>query len=748
MTQAAVTPTPNALQGFAPTRQAPPPGTNIVFPALPDPLSFIQLNADNTVTVISKYMETGQGIYTGLATLVAEEMDAAHEQIRVIPAPLGQHYDNVLIGGGQTSNQASYMIMRKAGAGMRQMILTAAAQRWGVDAASLVIRAGVVMESDGGRSATFGELAQAAMAMPVPGDAPLKDPSAFVYIGKSFARLDAPDKIRGKAKFTQDLKLPGMLTAVIARPSRPGARVARFDATKALAFPGVRHVVQVEAGIAVVADDFWTALEGRERLHIDWDLSQVSRKSSADTYQELAALIDTDKGTVAINQGDVDTALAAAFTRVTARFQVPYHTHAPMETMNIILQLKGGELHAWGGLQMAALDQYLLSQAAGITPDKVTLHMQMTGGSFGRRGTPHSVPGIETLRIIRAINTDQPVKLMYDRPDDMAGPQNYYRPAFVHSIDAGLDKNGRITAWRHRLAGQSIATGTLTEAAMVHNGIDFFSGEGGVEQPYEFANRRMELHTPAYPIRSSWLRTSGVFHNAFAVESMMDQLAHAAGKDPVEFRRSALPQVSRERGCLDLVVEKADWFEPMTPARNGGRRGRGVALAPAHRSYGAMVVEITVNADGKGYSKDRIVSVLDCGLVINPDNVVSQMEGSVGFGLSMCRFGQITLTDGEVDQMFFSDYYVTRMHTMPAVESYIMPSTQGPSGASETTACFVAPALANALFMATGQPQTTVPLTLPGEVLEAWAVPAGLNTFDGATDWNPPAEWLPISARE
>ena len=744
--------TDNAVQEQKPAEQALPRGTTIIFPANVDPLSFIRLNGDNTVTVISKNMEMGQGIYTGIATLVAEEMDAAREQIRVVAAPLGQQYGNAVMGGvqgtgGQTSTQANYLIMRKAGAAMRQMILAAAAQRWSTDAASLTISGGVVSDIAGGRSATFGVLAQAAMAMPVPTDVSLKDPSAFVHIGKSFARLDSPDKIRGKAIFTQDLKLPNMLTAVIARPSRPGAKVGRFDATQALTFPGVRYVVQVDAGIAVVADDFWTASQGRELLSIEWDLSQAFRKSSVDIYRELAALTDSDDGTVALNTGDVDAALAQATTRVSASFQVPYHTHAPMETMNIIIQLKDGKLNAWGGLQMASMDQYLLSQAAGLTPDKVVINMQMTGGSFGRRATPHSVPGIETISIIKAINTDQPIKLMYDRSDDMAGPQNYYRPAFVHRIEAGMDASGRVTAWRHRLAGQSISAGTMMERGMVHDGVDLFSVEGGIDQPYDLPNRRMELHTPTYPIRSSWMRTSGTFHNSFAVESMVNQLAHAASKDPVEFRRSMLPQGTRERGCLDLVAAKANWFTPMAPDALGRTRGRGVAVSPSHRSYAAVVVEITLTADGKGYSIDRVVAVLDCGMVINPNNVISQMEGSVGFSLSMCRFGQITFTDGEVDQKYFSDYHVTRMHTMPIVESYIVPSTQGPSGASETVASAVAPALANALFMATGHPQTTIPLTLPGEVLEPWAVPAGLNTFKGAADWNAPNGWLPISSR-
>ena len=731
---------------------APAQGTTILFPAVIDPLSFIRLNDDDTVTVTCKNMEMGQGIYSGFATLVAEELDARRDQIQVVAAPIGQAYGNVLMGGGQgtggqTSMQAGYLLMRQAGAAMRQMILSAAAKRWSTEVSALTIDQGVVREIEGQRSARFGELARGAMTQPVPDAVTLKDPSRFIYIGKAFPRLDAESKIRGKTVYTQDLKLPGMLTAVIARPTRAGATVSSFDATKALSFPGVRHVVQVPAGIAVVADDFWTASQGRELLQIEWDLSQAFRKSSADIYVELKTLVDSDAGLPAVARGDVTSAWSTAASTLSSYFQVPYQAHAPMETMNIIIQLRDGELQAWGGLQMVSLDQFLLAQAAGITTNKVTIHMQVTGGSFGRRATAHSIPGIEALSIIQALHIDLPLKLMYDRSDDMAGPHNAYRPAFVHRIDAALDAQGGLLAWRHRLAGQSILTGTLMESAMVRGGIDFLSVEGGVDQAYDIPNVRMELHSPTYPIRASWLRTSGVFHNAFAIESMMDMLALAAGKDPVEFRRSALPAGARELGCLDLVTAKAQWFAPMLPDPKGGTRGRGVAVAVGHRSYSAVIVEVTVASDGASYTVDRVVSALDCGLAINPDNIVSQMEGSVAFGLSLARFGEITFTDGEVDQHFFSDYHVTRMHTMPIVESHIVSSAQGPSGASETVACVVAPALANALAMASGQRCTAVPLVLAKEVIEPWSVPAGLNTFDGATDWAPQPGWMPISSR-
>jgi isoquinoline 1-oxidoreductase beta subunit len=274
------------------------------------------------------------------------------------------------------------------------------------------------------------------------------------------------------------------------------------------------------------------------------------------------------------------------------------------------------------------------------------------------------------------------------------------------------------------------------------------SVESAQDQAYQIPNARLELHSPEFPIRPSWLRTSGVFHNAFAIEVMLDEVAAKAGLDPVTLRLQLLPDGSRERGCLTLAAEKSDWFLPLAAGAAGEKRGRGVAVAPAHRSYGAMVIEVTVAADGKSYRIDRVVAVLDCGLVINPDNVVSQMEGSVGFGLSMARFGAITIEDGVVQQNFFSDYHITRMHTMPPVESYLVASEHGPSGASETVACVVAPALANALAQATGQPFRQVPLRLPGEPAEVWDVPASVNTFAGARDWNPPTGWLPISARE
>jgi len=717
-----------------------PTQATAVFPAEPNPLAFIRLNADDTVTVISKHMEMGQGVYTGLATLVAEEIDAAVAQMRVETAP-GQAGHNVIYGnplmggiqgtGGQTSMQASYMTMRMAGAAMREMILAAAARRFGVQAQQLSIAQGVVSHAASGRSASFGALAADAMAIPVPKNVVPKSAADFTYIGKHFPRVDASDKIHGRTVFTQDLKLPGMLVAVIARPTRPGGKVAAFDATQALQFPGVKHVVQVPSGVAVVADNFWSAYEARDKLQIEWDNSQAEHFSSASIAAQFKAMLD-QPGMVALKVGDADAALAVAHRRLTSDYEVPYTTHATFETLNAVMQVKADGIELWGGSQIFAIDGNYLAHAAGVPVEKIKLNLLPTGGSFGRRAGPQAIAWLELYSVIKVIGTELPVKLMYSREDDMGSLGAYHRPGFAHRIEAGLDATGKLVAWKHRLVGQSILTGTVMEQGMVHNGIDWLSVEASADQPYDMPHALLELHSPKLPINVSWLRSSGTFHNGFANESMIDELALAAGADPLAFRLGLLSTEKRERACLELVAGKAGWSQPLAAGVPGTQRGRGIAVVPAHRSYGAAVVEVTVCAD-QSYTVDRVVCALDCGLVINPDNVVSQMEGGVGFALSMARFSEITFEDGEVQQKFYSDHHITRMHTMPRVECHWVASGEGPSGAGETTAASIAPALANALANATGVRLRKVPLRLPGAPAEEhWDVPAQLNTFKGA----------------
>ncbi|GAB4040901.1 xanthine dehydrogenase family protein molybdopterin-binding subunit [Spirosoma jeollabukense] len=721
--------------------QAPSQDTYI-FPAEPNPLAFIIINADNTVTVISKHLEMGQGIYTGLATLVADELDAAFDQMRVITAP-GQPtpqgpYGNALFGGiqgsgGQTGIHSSYMIYRTAGAAMRQMLLSAAAKKLGTTTNNLTIKAGVITDSTSGKSLTFGDIAQEAMAEPVRKDAAVKDPKDFTYIGKHFPRLDANDKIHGKTQFVQDIKLPGMITAVIRRPTRFGSTVKSFDATETLAFPGVRQVVECPFGIVVAGDNFWSVYEGADKLKVEWDYSKAYDFSSDSIRASFRELLK-QPGTTAIDYGDVDAALAGAAKKLTYEFEVPYSAHMPFETMNSIMQIhEDGTIEMWGPSQIFTIDGNTVAGMMGISPDKVKLNMTQCGGSFGRRSGPHALCWVENLAIIKALGTNKPVKLMYSREDDVSSPGTVLRPGFIHQIEAGLDQDGKLIAWAHRAVGQSICKGTAFEASVIHDGIDFMSVEGSVDQPYDLPSHRLDLHSPELPITVSWLRTSGTFHNGFAHESMIDECAQAAGQDPFAYRMALMTDDKREKECLRLAAEKAEWHKPLAPGEPGTRRGRGIAVVPAHRSYAACVAEVTVFSNND-WRIDRLVCVMDCGMVINPDNVIAQMEGAALFTLGMARYSRITFSNGGIDQRFYSDVHITRMHTSPKkVECYIVPSTQGPSGSSETMGACIAPALGNALKMATGERITTVPMMLTGEPAEEhWDVPAILNTFEGA----------------
>ncbi|WP_379966270.1 molybdopterin cofactor-binding domain-containing protein [Epilithonimonas sp. UC225_85] len=713
-----------------------------IFPAEANPLAFISINPDNTVTVVSKHLEMGQGIYTGLATLVAEEIDAAVEQMRVITAP-GQPtpqgpYGNALFGGiqgsgGQTGIHSSYMIYRMAGASMRLMLLSAAAKKLNASADNLSIKNGVITDNVSGNSVTFGDIATEAMAEPVRKDAKVKEEKDYTYVGKHFPRLDAYDKIHGKTKFVQDIKLPGMITAVIVRPTHWGATLKSYDATATLAFPGVTDVVETQFGVAVAGTNFWSVYEGAALMKCDWDLSSAAKFSSDSIREQFRELLK-QPGAKAIDYGDVDTALAGAAKKLTYEFEVPYSAHIPFETMNNILQVNDdGSMEMWGPSQIFTVDGNTLAGIAGISPDKIKLNMTQCGGSFGRRSGPHALSWVENLAVCKALKTNKPVKLMYSREDDMSSPGTVLRPGFIHQIDAGLDADGKLIAWAHRAVGQSICKGTAFESSVVKDGIDFMSVEGAVDQPYNIPSHRLDLHSPELPISVSWLRTSGTFHNGFAHESMIDEAAEAAGQDPFEYRMNMMTDDKREKACLKLAAEKADWHKPLAPGAPGTRRGRGIAVVPAHRSYAACVVEVTV-FENNDWQVDRMVCAMDCGMVINPDNVIAQMEGAALFAFGMARYSRITFSEGGVDQRFYSDVHITRMHTSPKiVECHIVPSTQGPSGSSETMGACIAPAVANALKNATGERVTKIPMMLTNEPPEEhWDVPAILNTFEGA----------------
>lgn len=714
----------------------------IVFPHPAMPTTFIRLNVDNTVTVLSKTIEMGQGIHTGHATMVADEIDASPEQMRVEMAPseagFQAVYGNVLMGGmqgtgGNTGTQSSYMMYRMAGAAMRQMILSAASKKLRTEKSNLRIQAGVITDGVSGRSCNFGDIAAQAMAEPIPADVKPKEPEEFTYMGKYFPRVDTQDKIHGRQIYPQDIKLPGMLTALIARPKKIGGKLKCFDATQALLQPGVFDVVEVAPfGVAVVGNSFWACYQAREKLLIEWDYSDAVRLGSDEIFAELQGLLDTP-GPEALRVGDVDTAFANAARTVEAEYTVPFQAHAPMETVSCVVQLSDGKAEMWGASQVFGFDSINIAQELQIPPENVTVHNHRVGGSFGRWYGPSATPWIETIKVVKALHTDKPVKLYYSREDDLLTTTCFYRPGYKHKLWAALDVDGNITGIKHRIAGQSMLVGTFMAQGMIdEKGIDFMSVESSINIAYDYSNYLIELHSPVIPFRASPTRFGGTLHNGFSNEVFIDECATAAGADPVEYRLRYLGDDKREKACLELAAEKAKWSRPLAGGGPGTRRGRGVAVTTSHRSYSACVAEVTVYQDNS-YSIDRVVVALDCGSIINPDNLRSQMEGSVGFAVALGRYNEITFVDGESQQVYFSDYHITRMHTMPEVESHFVFSAQGPSGAGETIGSSVIPAIANALFNATGIRVRDLPLRLPGEPAEEkWERPAPLNTFRGA----------------
>jgi isoquinoline 1-oxidoreductase beta subunit len=674
------------------------------------PNAFVRIGSDDTVTVIVKHLEMGQGTYTGLPTLVAEELDARWDQVRAEGAPAdSKRYNNLFWGpaqgtGGSTAIANAYEQMRKAGAAARAMLVQAAAQRWQVPAGEISVQDGVLSHPSG-QQASFGALAEAAAALPVPEEVQLKDPSAFKLIGNpALRRKDSADKIDGSARFTQDVQLPGMLTAVVVHPPRFGAEVKSFDPTPALAVDGVEQVVQVPGCVAVLGRDTWSAKRGRDALtgRIEWDESGAFRLGTdaiLDQYRELAE----QPGKVARKDGDPDAALASAERVIETEYSFPFLAHAAMEPLDCIVAPDGDGVRVINGEQLQTADQAAVARVLGLKPEQVRIEMLYAGGSFGRRANPASDYVVEAARIFQGAGGKVPVKLLWLREDDMRA--GWYRPLYLHRLRAGLDADGRPVAWEHRIVGQSIVTGTAFEQMLVVDEIDQTSVEGAKNLPYAIPNLVNDLHSPKLGVPVQWWRSVGSTHTAFAVECMIDALADAAGSDPVDYRMKLLADHPRHQGVLKLAAEKSGWGEPMKDGR-----GRGVAVHESFNSYVAQVAEVTVR--GKAFSVDRVVIAVDCGVAVNPDVVRAQMEGGMGFGLSAALVSAITLEDGLVQQSNFHDYQVLRMNQMPRVEVHIVPSAEPPTGVGEPATPVIAPAVANALAAATGQRLTALPLKL------------------------------------
>lgn len=674
-----------------------------------EPNAFVSIGADNTVTVVAKHLEMGQGTYTGLATLVAEELDADWAQVKVVSAPAdAKRYNNLNWGpyqgtGGSSAIANSFEQMREAGAAARAMLVQAAATAWNVPANEIKIASGVLSHGND-KQATFGEMSAAAAALEVPKNVVLKDPKNFTLIGQYVPRKDSLAKINGTAIFTQDIQLDNMLVAVVAHPPKFGATVKSVDDQATKAVKGVIDVVQIPTGVAVLANNYWVAKKGRDALKVKWDESNAYQASSdqiiAD-YKKLAV----KPGIVARKDGDAIEQLNYAKGVVTQEYVFPFLAHAAMEPMNCVIQLKDGFCEVWNGNQLHSVDQFRLSKVFNLKPEQIKINTLYAGGSFGRRGNPQSDYILETASIVKAIKTDKPVKLVWSREDDMRAWQ--YRPIYVHQLRAALDDKGMPNAWHHTIVGQSIAKGTAFEGGMVKDGVDATSVEGAQNLPYVIPNLQVDLHTTndSVKIPIQWWRSVGSTHTAYATEVFLDQLAIQAKQDPIRYRLALLDKASRHAGALTLAAEKASAM----PKVDHVKQGRGVAVHESFNTVVAQIVDISIDKNNT-LKVDRVVCAVDCGIAVNPDVIRAQMEGSIGYALTAALSGEITLKDGVVQQSNFDGYPVLRIADMPKIEVYIVPSANKPTGVGEPGVPPLAPALANAIFAATGKHINQLPI--------------------------------------
>ncbi len=672
-----------------------------------DPNAFVRIAPDNTVTVLCKHIEFGQGTHTGLATIAAEELDADWSQVRTEHAPANAalynnlHWGPVQGTGGSSAIANSYDQLRHAGAMAKAMLVAAAAEQWNVPAGEIAVAKGRLNHAGSGQSASFGELAELAAQQTPPSEVTLKDPKDHILIGKHAPRVDSKSKTTGQATYTIDVMRPGMLTTLIARPPIFGATVASFDATEALQMNGVEEVVAVPQGVAVVARDFWSASKGRDLLSIEWDESTGETRSSDQIMAEYRTLAD-QPGLVARQDGDSDAALASAAQVLESNFEFPFLAHAPMEPVNAVAEITQDGCEIWTGSQLQTGDQMTAAQILGLSPEKVTVHTLYAGGSFGRRATPDSDMVAEAVSVAKAIDGRAPVRVLWTREDDVQGGR--YRPMYFHRLRAGLDEDGKLVAWQHRIVGQSILKGTPFEGMLVQNGIDLTSVEGANNLPYAIPNTLVDLHTTDIGVPVLWWRAVGSTHTAHSVEIFIDELAEAAGRDPVDFRRELLRDHPRHLGVMELAVEKSGWGEPLPAGK-----ARGIAVHESFASFVAQVVEVSL--DGGTPKIERVVCAVDCGRPINPDQIKAQMEGGIGYGLGAILHDEITLDGGRVEQSNFHDYVPLRIEEMPKVEVHIVPSEAAPTGVGEPGTPPIGPAVANALYQLTGERIRSLPLS-------------------------------------
>jgi isoquinoline 1-oxidoreductase beta subunit len=667
------------------------------------PFAYIKIASDETVTIVANHSEMGQGVYTSLPMLLNEELEADWSKIRVEAAPVDAIYNHPIFGiqmtGGSTTTAAEWDHYRKLGAAGRMVLVEAAAQKWNVPGSSCHAEKGFVIHAATSRKASYGSLLDAASKLSVPADIPLKEPKNFTLIGKPIRRLDTPPKTNGTAQFGLDVFVPGMMTAVIARCPVFGGKVLSFDSTEAQQVPGVKAVLQVPTGVAVIAERFWPAKLGRDKLKVKWDEGDNASLSTTKMLSEFSAL-SASPGAIAKKVGDPQSAMASANKKIVAEYDVPYLAHAMMEPLNCVVHLKGESCEIWTGTQFETVDRANAAKAAGLSPEKVKINTTLLGGGFGRRANPTSDFVVEAVQVARVAKT--PVKVVWTREDDLQG--GWYRPMWHDRFAAGLDASGNPIAWTHTIVGQSIMAGTPFESFGIKDGIDSASVEGAADLLYGIPNLQVDLHSPKIGVPVQWWRSVGHSHTGFSVEAFLDEVAHAGGKDPFELRQNLLAKQPRMLAVLNLAAEKAGWGKPLAHGV-----GRGIATHFSFDSYVAQVIEASVAKDGS-VRVHRVVCAVDCGRVVNPDTVKAQMEGGINFGLTAALKTEITLENGRVQQSNFNDYPMLRMFEAPSIEVFIVPSEEKPTGVGEPSVPPVAPALTNAIFAATGKRVRRLPI--------------------------------------
>ena len=667
------------------------------------PNAFIRIGRKGEVTLVMPMVEMGQGIYTAMAMLLAEELEVGLDQVRLEHAPADDAlYANPILHiqttGQSASIRAFWTPLRQAGAVGRTLLVTAAAKRWGVDPVTCRAKQGVVSDSAGARRLAYGELADAAAAlpMPTPGSIALKDPKDFTLIGTPVKRLEAPDKVSGRAGFGIDVRLPDMKIAAIAISPVFGGKPKAVNEVAARAVKGVRQVVRIDNAVAVVADHMWAAKKGLAAAAIQWDDGPNATVSTADIVRQLEEA-SKQPGVVARNEGDAEKALAGAAQRIDAIYQAPFLAHAAMEPMNCTAHVRKDGCDLWVGTQAPTLTQAVVAQATGLPREAVKIHNHLLGGGFGRRLEPDG----SLLAVKIAKQVDGPVKVVWSREEDIQ--HDMYRPYYYDRLSAGIDASGKPVAWTHRIAGSSIVARYVP--SLYRNGFDFDAVEGAAEPPYALPNIHVDyvrVEPPGIP--TAFWRGVGPTHNVFVVESFIDELAALAKQDPVAYRRALLGHNPRALGVLNLATERAGWGGPLPAGR-----GRGVSLQFAFGTYLSQVAEVEVATDGS-IKVHRIVCAVDCGLAVNPDTIAAQMEGGSIFGLTAALHGAITVKNGRVEQSNFHDYLPMRIGEVPVIETHLVKSTESPGGIGEAPTAAVGPAVANAIFAATGKRIRTLPI--------------------------------------